>query len=221
MPQQERTETGRGACTGNGTSTGAVSPRRRQTRERLLEAAREVFAAKGVHGASVEEICELAGFTRGAFYSNYTDKDELTLDLLEREQRLAFDRVDLSVATADVDTTVEAILDLQVPQREYFLIHTELALLAMREPGFTGVVGTSEQAVTDSLVELLSAAMDRLDLESVMPVPDLADVILAIHERSMRQGILAGEDDLLRLARTTLPSILSCMTRPRRRETSG
>lgn len=61
-----------------------MSPRRQATRERLMDAAVELFGERGVLGASVEEICERAGFTRGAFYSNFESKDELCLDVLRR-----------------------------------------------------------------------------------------------------------------------------------------
>ena len=65
--------------------TTAVSPRRAQTQDRLLDAAIALFAEKGVHGASVEEICERAGFTRGAFYSNFASKDDLLVAAVERK----------------------------------------------------------------------------------------------------------------------------------------
>ena len=54
---------------------------RENTRARLLEAAAQVFAEVGLDGASVEAVCERAGFTRGAFYSNFESKDELFLML--------------------------------------------------------------------------------------------------------------------------------------------
>ena len=53
-----------------------------ETRRRLLEAAGEVFIRRGFQGASVEEICEEAGFTRGAFYSNFRSKEEMFVELL-------------------------------------------------------------------------------------------------------------------------------------------
>ena len=59
-----------------------VSARRAQTRERLMAAALTTFAARGIAGASVEEICEVADFTRGAFYSNFADKEQLFSALL-------------------------------------------------------------------------------------------------------------------------------------------
>ena len=58
-----------------------MSARRQATRERLMDAAVELFGERGVLGASVEEICERAGFTRGAFYSNFESMDELFLTL--------------------------------------------------------------------------------------------------------------------------------------------
>src|ERR1700692_3617117 len=58
---------------------------RQNTRERLLAAARSVFARSGFHGASVEEIASKAGFSTGALYSNFDGKEDLFLVLMERE----------------------------------------------------------------------------------------------------------------------------------------
>src|SRR5208282_2448720 len=58
---------------------------RAQTRERLLDAAREAFARNGFHGASVDEIASAAGFSTGALYSNFDGKEDLFLALMERE----------------------------------------------------------------------------------------------------------------------------------------
>ncbi len=55
------------------------------TRERLLAAARTVFARRGFHGASVEEIAAEAGYSTGALYSNFDGKEDLFLALMERE----------------------------------------------------------------------------------------------------------------------------------------
>src|ERR1700758_2395817 len=55
------------------------------TRERLLDAARSVFASSGFHGASVEEIASTAGYSTGALYSNFDGKEDLFLVLMERE----------------------------------------------------------------------------------------------------------------------------------------
>lgn len=50
-----------------------------RTREALLDAAIELFVARGIEGTSIEEVTAQAGFTRGAFYSNFSDKNDLVL----------------------------------------------------------------------------------------------------------------------------------------------
>ena len=57
--------------------------RRAETRRRLLDAARRVFAAKGFHGATVEDIAAAAGFTKGAVYSNFGSKEDLFLAIID------------------------------------------------------------------------------------------------------------------------------------------
>ncbi|WP_051208264.1 TetR/AcrR family transcriptional regulator [Propionicicella superfundia] len=79
-----------------------LTARRAHTRDRLLDAALEIFAAKGVQAATVEEICERAGFTRGAFYSNFESKDDLCVAAFRR-------------FVADAEQTVRAAVDV-VPQ---------------------------------------------------------------------------------------------------------
>src|SRR5947209_13762797 len=56
--------------------------RQAQTRRELLDAAARVFVKRGFTGSSVEEISAEAGYTRGAFYSNFRSKNELLVELL-------------------------------------------------------------------------------------------------------------------------------------------
>ncbi|HUR85563.1 MAG TPA: TetR family transcriptional regulator, partial [Solirubrobacteraceae bacterium] len=61
-----------------------------RTRRLLLDAARAVFAERGFHGAAVEDVASRAGFTRGAFYANFTDKADALLTLHEEDARASF-----------------------------------------------------------------------------------------------------------------------------------
>ena len=56
--------------------------RQAQTRRELLDAAARVFVKRGFQGSTVEEISAEAGYTRGAFYSNFASKNELFVELL-------------------------------------------------------------------------------------------------------------------------------------------
>lgn len=58
--------------------------RRQLTRTALVEAARQVFVRRGFNGASLDEIAETAGFTRGAIYKNFADKEDLFLAVFDQ-----------------------------------------------------------------------------------------------------------------------------------------
>ena len=58
---------------------------RAQTRERLLDAAMELFMKQGIDATSLEDVAETAGYSRGAFYSNFASKDELICEVVDRE----------------------------------------------------------------------------------------------------------------------------------------
>lgn len=53
----------------------------------LIDAAEEMFLREGLEHTSVEQITEAAGFSRGAFYSNFSDKDDLALAVIDQWRR--------------------------------------------------------------------------------------------------------------------------------------
>ncbi|MBO0856545.1 MAG: TetR family transcriptional regulator, partial [Nocardia sp.] len=92
-----------------------MSARRAETRQRLLEAAFDAFAEEGFGRCTVEQICERAGFTRGAFYSNFSSLEELFLEMWEvRSGRMLAELTELLRSTAadvpDLRTGVEEVL---------------------------------------------------------------------------------------------------------------
>jgi AcrR family transcriptional regulator len=112
--------------------------KRAQTRRHLLDAAREVFGRRGFHGASLEEIAEEAGYSKGALYYNYRTKEELFLALLE--ERLS-ERVDvIRHAFAGAASTADALreaarryIDSLEANREWLLLFFEFWAYAVRE----------------------------------------------------------------------------------------
>src|SRR5947209_8784906 len=110
---------------------------RARTRVHLLEAAAEVFARRGFHGASVEEVADVAGYTKGAVYSNFTSKDELFLAVLEGRMQAQVDLLDgLSARAAAAPGDVSAALpDLDWIDLQWCLLTFEFWLYALRNPG--------------------------------------------------------------------------------------
>ncbi|MDR6393348.1 TetR/AcrR family transcriptional regulator [Paraburkholderia phenoliruptrix] len=100
--------------------------RRLQTRERLLEAAHELFVARGYVTTGLEEIAEAAGYARGAFYSNFTDKTDLLIESLRRH------RIGLPYNLR----AVIGVLNHYLRSDEDFRLWVEAGPLASRQPAF-------------------------------------------------------------------------------------
>ena len=80
-----------------------------QTRSQLVKTARQLFFEDGYHPTSLEKVADAAGFSKGAVYSNFRNKDELCIAVLDevRAQRLA-EILDI-MAKPDTSSRVEAL----------------------------------------------------------------------------------------------------------------
>ena len=79
-------------------------------RERLLEAAAEVFAERGYADASAEAISRAAGMSKATFYEHFANKEEAILALFDEAARVVMGRVGESVGATerDAETRVRA-----------------------------------------------------------------------------------------------------------------
>jgi AcrR family transcriptional regulator len=203
------------------------SLRREATRQRIIDAAREVFAESGVIGGTVEEICERAGFTRGAFYSNFADKEDVLKALVEREHATLLEHLDASLALVDQElaaapdlaTAVASIVDRilrSVPvDRQLSLVQTELEIHAVRRPELARPFLEANDRFRAKIASFIEAAMARNGLELTVDPVDVVDASVAVVERSVRRALLAGAGaDPDAMARAVLPAMLLALSRP-------
>ena len=186
-----------------------VTRRRVETRNRLLTAAYEVFAEEGFGRASVERICERAGYTRGAFYSNFHSLDELFLALWE--QRSAAMLADVrgaleSVAADGVRDVHDAVrrLERAVPLEEaWFRISAEFTAHALRTPGLRRAVAAREEAIVAALMPTVLAALHRIGRGVTDPAA-LGRAIVAVHDGTAVQVLMEPDNPAIRRGRTDL-----------------
>jgi AcrR family transcriptional regulator len=111
---------------------------RQRTRERLLDAAAEVFKRLGYHGASLEAVAEAAGYTKGAVYSNFDTKADLFMALLDRYVQAETAGQELLFAGMTIDEAIdslEAIFDRQIRSDPLWtVLRMEFWLVASRDP---------------------------------------------------------------------------------------
>ena len=76
-----------------------------RTRNLLIEAARDEIVKKGFALASVRDIADAAGFSQGAFYSNFPDKEAILLELVQRHQSEERAKIEAALNHADGEAT--------------------------------------------------------------------------------------------------------------------
>ncbi|AUN42464.1 TetR/AcrR family transcriptional regulator [Tsukamurella tyrosinosolvens] len=135
---------------------------RARTVEKFLDAGLEVFAERGFHAASMDEICARAELSRGAFYSNFSGKEALFLALFDRHAETQIGRITAVIDAADslesaIAAAARAAAHDDPDERRWALLSTEFTIYAARD-------GEAARRLTDRdvvLRERLSAALAR------------------------------------------------------------
>jgi AcrR family transcriptional regulator len=210
----------------------ADSARRLKTRERLIDAAYDVFSDHGLHAASIEMVVEAAGFTRGAFYSNFDSKEELFFALAERENGLRLARLKSAVEAqhahasltvpvldeATVTTLVRSMLALQSDDTRWFLVLGEFRLVAMRDQVVARRFTARQHEISVELAELISLAIASVGAKFSLDPFIVAGIVSTTYETAMQQAILSGTGDADAVAQDiamrTLPALIYRLIEP-------
>jgi AcrR family transcriptional regulator len=178
------------------------SARRAQTRARLMDAAVAVFAERGIIGASVEEICEGAGFTRGAFYSNFSGKDELVVALLRHEMETQYSAAEHAIELMKVaaqqarsaedliSLTLTAFEDAGRAGRDWVLTRQELLLHAARVPEVRVAYQVFSDECLKQLSSLIADAVAHAGLEFSVSFEDALSLLSATHQQAQMATLL-------------------------------
>jgi AcrR family transcriptional regulator len=126
----------------------------------VLDAADAVFTERGFHAARLEDVAELAGYTRGAVYSNFKDKNDLALAIIERrlaEARRVLDEVDAGHGESlerlqEAGIRLSQLIDDQRPWGPLFL---EFITHASRHPDLASRLNELYRGLADSIADIL------------------------------------------------------------------
>lgn len=162
-----------------------VERRRQQTREVLIAAATEVFARRGFEGASLEEIAETAGFTRGAIYKNFDGKEDLfftVIDLLNDQVIEAFRSIAPDSANPS-EWDISRLADLWSASvgefEDLFAITREYELYVLRNPDARPRAVAHRRKHRDLVAAFIDEIAEQSGMTLRLPAPTLASIILA------------------------------------------
>ena len=177
--------------------------RRQHTRDLLLDAAEEVFAKKGFEGASLEEIADTAGYTRGAIYKHFGGKEELFLEanvrFNERYIQAFADIVDASSSLEDLDLPAVAKQwrEMNHAHAERFALGTEFNLYVLRHPECRDRVAAQYRRSAELVAAMIEKQAERFQLKLRMPAITVARVALAASDGIALASRFADDDDEL------------------------
>jgi AcrR family transcriptional regulator len=160
--------------------------RQAQTREQLVEAAAKVFARRGYHRATVDEIASEAGYTIGALYSNFETKEELFLAIADRQVASRVEEISAvaDAATGDDESQAsEAAADqlraFLEADPDWPLLFYEFWSLSVRNPEIGDELAERRNRVRDALADTLERVAEHHGFRLRFPAPVLATAIAA------------------------------------------
>ncbi|WP_416959331.1 TetR/AcrR family transcriptional regulator [Streptomyces sp. Agncl-13] len=190
-----------------------VTRRRVRTRANLLAAAFAVFAAKGYGRVSIEEVCDAAGYSRGAFYSNFGSLDELFFALYRDRAELIADQVAGAFALdgpdLDVPAAVDRVTDVLLLDLDWLLVKTDFLVHAARDPAVAQTLLDHRARLRGAIAERLSRARGHTQLPPVLgDIDGAAHAVIAAYDGVTTQLLLDKDAER---ARSWLKQLLTAL----------
>ena len=162
-------------------------PTRDDTRDKLFEAAARMFEQDGIGGASIEAIAAEAGFTRGAFYSNFKSKDELIFAMLEDHVEQSIRRnMEILAQHKNLDDFIAALEGdgphPAGPAGRSPLLHIEMILFVARAEKRRPELAKRLRARRKLIADIVEATLKDSAKGDTLNPPWMASVVLALED---------------------------------------
>ncbi|MFS0794871.1 TetR/AcrR family transcriptional regulator [Microbacterium sp. 1P10AE] len=181
----------------------APSRRRENTRTRLLDAAAQMFAEEGIDASSVEAICERAGFTRGAFYSNFGSKEELFLALCQRSAETTLTTLRERIASLEADglepgtevrNLVQQVLEIAAQDRLDVLLNAEIRTQALRNADFAVAYLALDRGLSENVSQLVRDVAEARGLRLRVSPEAATEMLLSMWVSATEYALIGGRD---------------------------
>jgi AcrR family transcriptional regulator len=179
--------------------------RRAMTRAHLLAAAAEVFAERGYSAATLDQIADAAGFSKGAVYSNFASKDDLFLALIQEQSEsmvreyAQLDEADDSDPASRIAALADVYLRRDADLTQAWALNAEFDLWALRNPEVQRRLVEGSRAVRDLVTDLVQRHFDERRIEPPLPPAEIASLYIAIFQGLWQQKAMDPDtvaDDL-------------------------
>ena len=208
----------------------AGTRRRENTRAKLVRASLDVFVEKGIDGATVDDLVKAAGFTRGAFYSSFSSKEEVFIALFDEvtAELMAIANSSVESAVADVEADEScSILEADDAQvmlavfegirpfgRQWYLLYSDAIARSLRDEALRAELAEQRERMRNQIGALLTTRLEASGERALLPVEDLAQLLMGIFIDLLVREQLEGRD-VTQLAATTILGTLRAFIAPK------
>ena len=160
--------------------------RRAMTRQHLLDAAAIVFTRDGFHGATLDAVASTAGFTKGAVYSNFKNKEDLFLELLDDRIARQLGVVVDVLESGSHDPTEQSSRIRELFRGDIFwsddfaTLYLEFVLYTRRHPEVQTNLATATQRSRAMVKQLIDEEYSTLGMSPTYPTREVAEISLAL-----------------------------------------
>jgi AcrR family transcriptional regulator len=168
------------------------------TRACLMHSAAKVFARRGLQQASIDEVAEDAGFTKGAFYANFKSKEELFLAMLDERFSKRIEDIERVIA-GEGSTAQKArragdnFVQMLSADREWERLFFEFSAYAARDDDFRQELVTRYRAMRDRFAAALKAHTEEVGKQAALPFEQVALMVSVMGNGFALEKLLEGE----------------------------
>src|SRR5699024_3135212 len=197
----------------------AATRRRENTRTKLVRASLEVFVEKGIDGATVDDLVSAAGFTRGAFYSNFSSKEEVFTALFDEvtAELIAIANTAVGSAVSDGECTGsqsppdldDAGVMLAVFEgirpfgRQWYLLYSDAIARSLRDERMRAALAEQRERLRDLVGALRTLRLEASGALALLAPEDLAQLLIGIFVALVLREQMEDRD-VTELAATTI-----------------
>lgn len=205
------------------TAPRTVPRKRQETLRRLLAAAEDILESSGPSAVSIGSVCARAGYTRGAFYSNFSSVDDLFLALLESQHERVIENLDSVIAgipaggsRAGAEQTIELVLEALPLEPHRIFVLDRVVSMALTDPEVAERYQALMAAMLARLGDLITATLGAHALEPTTAPERLAGALMALISGELRLSIGTPRAAFLERARISATALVMQLSRPRR-----
>jgi AcrR family transcriptional regulator len=210
-------------------SPGTLTRREKQqrTRKSLLTAAVKLFCRHGLDGASIDEVADAAGYTKGAFYANFKNKEELFLVMLDERFASELERIDraLSGTVAPQDEARAAAADYMhfATDEDWPRLYFQFAAHAVRNEEFREELATRLRAMRERVARIYERWLEGVGIESPLPLEQITAMTFFMADGFLFDRLIEPDlaDDLYAAMTSIFFRGLQAMAAEQGQETTG